>query len=547
MMLAHLVVLTVLCAVASARQAVVDLGYSQYRGQTLSNGVAQWLGIRYAAPPLGPLRFSAPQDPDEVYGVQDASQQGPLCISIDSYPIPGGASEDCLFLDVYAPAGFRGRSTKLLPVYVFIQGGGFNVNGNPYYNGTGLIQAADMGIVIVTFNYRVGPYGFLSGAEIREGGSLNNGLKDQIQVLEWVQKHIEKFGGDPDHVVIGGDSAGGASITLLLSAYNGRDDGLFHAAAAESQSFAAMYTVDEAQFAYDDLVDRTGCNIAADTLDCLRNLDIETLQSQNIATPLPGALEPPLYFYAPVVDGDLVPDYTYRLFEEGRFIRVPVIFGDVTNEGTVFTPQNLTSITAVNNFLRDQFPAITDSHLARIKDYYLQNVDSAQRYPNATRYWRPASNAYGELRYNCPGIAMSAAYADADAPSWNYHYSVLDPEDEASGDGVYHVVELNAIWGPDNVWYSEDVGSPPPASYYTSNAPIIPVMQGYWTSFIRSFDPNTFRYRGSPRWETWERGHRGDEGHRLFIRTGETRMESVPTDQWERCEYLISIGVELTQ
>jgi len=348
-------------------------------------------------------------------------------------------------------------------------------------------------------------------------------------------------------VVIGGDSAGGASVTMLLSAYRGRDDGLFHAAAAESQSFAAMYTVDEAQFAYDDLVDRTGCDTAADTLDCLRNLDIETLQSQNIATPLPGALEPPLYFYAPVVDGDLVPDYTYRMFEEGRFIRVPVIFGDVTNEGTVFTPQNLTSITAVNNFLRDQFPAITERHLARIKDYYLQSVDSAQRYPNATRYWRPASNAYGELRYNCPGIAMSAAYADADVPSWNYHYSVLDPEDEASGDGVYHVVELNAIWGPDNVWYSEDIGSPPPASYYTSNAPTIPVMQGYWTSFIRSFDPNTFRYPGSPRWETWERGRRGDEGQRLFIRTGETRMESVPADQWERCEYLISIGVELTQ
>jgi carboxylesterase type B len=123
---------------------------------------------------------------------------------------------------------------------------------------------------------------------------------------------------------------------------------------------------------------------------------------------------------------------------------------------------------------------------------------------------------------------------------------VLDPEDEASGDGVYHVVELNAIWGPDNVWYSEDVGSPPPASYYTSNAPIIPVMQGYWASFIRSFDPNTFRYPGSPRWETWEGGRWGG-GQRLFIRTGETRMESVPADQRERCDYLISIGVEILQ
>ncbi|KAL2794075.1 Alpha/Beta hydrolase protein [Aspergillus keveii] len=546
-MLAQLLVLTVFFAAVLAREVVVDLGYARYRGEALSNGVAQWLGIRYAAPPLGALRFSAPQDPEKVAGVQDASQHGPLCIPIDSYPIPQDASEDCLFLDVYAPAGFRGRSTRLLPVYVFIQGGGFNTNGNPYYNGTGLIQASNMGIVIVTFNYRVGPYGFLSGAEIREGGGINNGLRDQIQVLEWVQKHIKKFGGDPNHVVIGGDSAGAASITLLLSAYNGRDDGLFHAAAAESQSFASMYTVDESQFAYDNLVYRTGCNVAVNTLTCLRNLDVDALQRQNIATPLPGAQERPIYFYAPVIDGDLVPDYTYRMFEEGRFIQVPVIFGDVTNEGTVFTPMNLTSITAVYDFLRDQFPALTPRHLSRIDHYYLQNVNSTQPYLNASRYWRPASTAYGELRYNCPGMAMSAAYANADIPSWNYHYSVLDPEDEASGDGVYHVVELNAIWGSDNVWYSEDVGSPPPASYYTSNAPIIPVMQGYWTSFIRSFDPNTYRYPGSPRWETWEGVGRGGGGQRLFIRTGETRMESVPADQRERCEYLISIGVEITQ
>lgn len=118
-------------------------------------------------------------------------------------------------------------------------------------------------------------------------------------------------------MVIGGDSAGGASITLLLSAYGGRDDGLFHAAAAESQSFASMYTIDESQFAYDNLVARTGCGSAPDTLSCLRSLDVASLQQQNIATPLPGTTEAPLYFYAPIVDEDLVPDYTYRLFEEG--------------------------------------------------------------------------------------------------------------------------------------------------------------------------------------------------------------------------------------
>ncbi|KAL3475334.1 Alpha/Beta hydrolase protein [Aspergillus californicus] len=544
-MLMRLAALVVLFTLAEAKDVVVDLGYAQYKGQALSNGISQWLGIRYAAPPLGSLRFSAPQDPEELDGIQDASQHGPLCIRTSEYPIPAGTSEDCLFLDVYAPARFRGASSKPLPVFVWIQGGGFNTNGNPYYNGTGLIQASDMGLVIVTFNYRVGPYGFLSGAEILKDGSMNNGLKDQIQILKWVQGHISKFGGDPNHVVIGGDSAGAASVTLLLSAYNGRDDGLFHAAIAESQSFAPMLTIDEAQFAYDNLVTRTGCNSAVDTLACLRDLDIAALQRQNIATPLPGAEEPPLYFYAPVVDDDLVPDYTYRLFFEGKFIKVPVIFGDVTNEGTTFVPQNLTSISAANTFLKSQFPALTNIHLSRIDDYYLQNINSAQNrpYPNSTRYWHPTSSAYGEMRYICPGIAMSSAYSTAGVPNWNYHYDVKDPEDEASGLGVYHVVEINAIWGPEYVWFSETVGNPPPASYFTSNRDIVPLMQGYWTSFIKTYDPNVYRYPGSPRWEEW-----GEQGfQRLFIQTGETRMESVPGGQRERCEYLIGIGVELTQ
>ncbi|KAL5337798.1 Alpha/Beta hydrolase protein [Aspergillus crustosus] len=536
-------VLSLLLSVVSTRELVVNLSYAEYQGQALSNGVAQWLGIRYAAPPLGPLRFSAPQDPEQVSGIQDASQHGPLCIPTGQYPIPVGTSEDCLFLDIYAPTRFRGASRQRLPVFVFIQGGGFNSNGNPNYNGTGLIQASDMGIVVVNFNYRVGPYGFLSGAEIIEDGSINSGLKDQIQVLRWIKRHIKEFGGDPNHVVIGGDSAGAASITLLLSAYNGRDDGLFHAAAAESQSFAPMFTIEETQFAYDNLVTRTGCNSASSSLDCLRSLDIATLQRANIATPLPGAQQPPVYFYAPVIDNDLVPDYTYRLFEEGRFIKVPVIFGDVTNEGTTFVPRGLTSVSAASTFLQAQFPTLTSAHLSRISAYYLGDINSTQSYPNATPYWRPTSNAYGELRYNCPGIAMSTAYATANIPSWNYHYSVQDPEDEASGLGVYHVVELNAIWGPENTWYLENVGSPPPDSYYTFNAPIIPLVQGYWTSFIRGYDPNMYRYPGSPKWETWSR----ESLQRLLIRTGETRMEGVPADERERCEYLISIGVDLRQ
>ncbi|PYH99528.1 alpha/beta-hydrolase [Aspergillus ellipticus CBS 707.79] len=537
MFLSHLTAFACLVhLVASAQNLTVDLGYTRYKGRDLSDGIVQWLGIRYAASPVGNLRFSAPQDPQVVDGVQEALQHGPLCIPTGKYPTPAGTSEDCLFLDVYAPS--TASNGTGLPVFVWIQGGGFNSNSNANYNGTGLIQASDTGIVVVTFNYRVGPYGFLSGPEIVKGGSVNNGLKDQIKVLKWVQTHISKFGGDPNHVVIGGDSAGAASVTLLLSAYGGKDESLFHAAAAESQSFAPMLTVNQSQFAYNNLVIRTGCASAKDTLACLRNLDIASLQRENINTPLPKAQQSPLYMYGPVIDDDLVLDYTYRLFHQEKFIKVPVIFGDDTNEGTIFVPKNTSSISEADTFIQSQFPEITLDQLANINNWYLTENQTCQ-FPHAEPYWRPTSNAYGEIRYICPGIDMSTVYSQAGVNSWNYHYDVQDPDSEASGKGVSHTVEANAIWGP------QYVSGTPPSSYYTSNAPIVPVMQGYWTSFIKTFDPNPYRSRDSPEWKTWGTG---DESYRrILIRTNETAMETVPMAQRERCKYLTSIGTDLEQ
>lgn len=117
-----------------------------------------------------------------------------------------------------------------------------------------------------------------------------------------------------------------------------------------------------------------------------------------------------------------------------------------------------------------------------------------------------------------------------------YSYNVSDPEELAEGLGVPHTIELNAIWGPDNT------NGGAPASYFTTNAPIIPVMQGYWTSFIRALDPNVHRFSGTPVWETFD-----TEEHRILFVTNATRMEVVPDDQKERCDYLTSIGLELRQ
>jgi len=344
-----------------------------------------------------------------------------------------------------------------------------------------------------------------------------------------------QFGGDPNHVVLGGDSAGAQSITLHLTAYGGRDDSLFHAAASESQSFSALRNVSESQFAYNALVIRTGCASENDTLACLRCLNSTYLQEQNFNIPFPGAQKPPLYMYGPTLDYDFISDYTYRAYAEGKFIKVPAIYGDDTDEGTVFTPKNTSTIGESDTFLHNQFPALTLGQLGRINELY----PVAEQFNNSGIYWRQVSNAYGEMRYTCPGIYISNIYDQYNVSgNWNYRWNVIDPILDAAGYGVTHTVEVAAIWG------LESVNGGGPASYNTTNAGIVPVVQGYWTSFIRSFDPNIHRLEGTPTWEEWG----SDEGYqRLMFQTNNTHMEMVPDDQKARCAYLNSIGVDLKQ
>jgi len=426
----HLLIAAFWVDVTLAVQSVVNLNYTSYRGTALQNGVTQWLGLRYAAPPLGQLRFAAPQPPAVSSGVRDANAHGPTCLGTNAGPSTNTSSEDCLFLDIYAPSNATQGSK--LPVYVFIQGGGFNSNSNANYNGSGLVVAGDMDVVVVNFNYRVGPYGFLAGQEILEGGSVNNGLKDQRMALHWVQNYISQFGGDPGHVTLGGDSAGAQSVTLQLTAYGGRNDGLFHATAAESQSFSALRTVNDSQFMYDNLSIRAGCASSNNTLACLRSLTATQLQAVNINTPFPGAQQPPLYMYGPTLDYDFISDYTYRAYAQGKFVHLPAIYGDDTNEGTIFAPKSTSSIAESDTFIQDQFPAITLAQLKRWNALY--PVDGTPQFNGTGRYWRQVSDGYGELRYICPGIFVSGVYANMNLTNnWNYRWNVIDPVSAANG------------------------------------------------------------------------------------------------------------------
>jgi carboxylesterase type B len=419
-------------------------------------------------------------------------------------------------------------------VYFFIQGGGFNSLSNPNFNGKGIIKASGYNIVVVTFNYRVGPYGFIT-----DGDKItpNNGLLDQRKALEWVHNYISFFGGNPGHVVLGGDSAGAASISLQMAAYGGAATNLFHAAAAESISFATVLTVEESQYQYDNFAIAAGC-AGPNSLACLRSKTAAELQAANTGSTYPGAPAPPIYPWNPVIDGDLIQNLTYEAFADGKFVKIPLIVGDDTNEGTTFTPRSTSTIGASDAFLKSQFPYLTLEQLGRINALY-PNPQNASC-PSTGCYWRQVSDAYGDMRYTCPGLFISSAMSKFGMPkSYNYRYNVEDPDQVAQGLGVPHTVEINAIWGPENV-----PGAP--ASYFpnATNAAVVPVIQAYWTSFIRSFDPNKYRYPGSAYWEVWSPQI---QDRLLFETGGKTTMEFVDQNTRTKCGYFSSIGVAIRQ
>lgn len=418
-----------------------------------------------------------------------------------------------------------------LPVYFFIQGGGFNTNSNPNINASGIILAADMDLIVVTINYRVGPYGFLTNADEI---TPNNGLRDQRKAMEWVQANIARFGGDPDRVVIGGTSAGAASVVLHLTAENGTDRGLFRGAIASSPSFASTLTIAQSQYQYKQFATRLGCAVK-DSLACLRGKTATEIQEQNFNIPLPGGAKPPLYQWLPVLDFDFISDYTYRAFKEGKFIHVPTIFGDDTNGGTTFAPKNASTLAQSNSFLLDQYPTLSLPQLGEISDMYPNPNDTC---PNTGCYWRQASNVYQEVRYMCPALHANAIMSASGLPSFAYQYNVEDPTQVELGLGVPHTIDLEALIGAE---YTDEA----PESYKPGgiNERATPVIQGYWTSFMRTLEPNKYREKGTAEWKPWEGVKRQK---RMVLGTGgATEMVDIGDGLRTRCEYWVRNGIDM--
>ncbi|QYT01989.1 Carboxylic ester hydrolase [Trichoderma simmonsii] len=499
---------------------IVDLGYAKYRGVRLDAGVDQFLGMRFAQAPLGNLRFRAPQDPTPEKSIQDASKFGPICVAV-SQTADANNAEDCLFVNVFKPSNATPNSN--LPVWVYIQGGGYAQNSNSNYNGTEVIKQSGDGLIFVNFNYRVGALGFLASEHVRKDGDLNAGLLDQRKLLHWVQKNIKKFGGNPKHVVIQGASAGAGSVTHHLTAYAAKKDNqLFVGAIPESPFWPTLRTVPDMEFQYHQLLSNTNCS----SLNCLRDLDTQALLDAAPNAPFIGAASNnplPLWYWLPVIDGDLITDHLYNHFERGNFIRVPVLVGDDTNEGTYFA-FNATNPSQVSTFLKNNYPYLQESQLKSIIRAYPPDLEPPL--PKHAAYFPSAEAAYGESTFTCPGntVAASVARFFDHRRVWNYHYNVLDPDNVANGLGVPHTFETSAVFGPG---YSDSAA----ASYYTTNAAIVPVTMHYFLSFVTKLNPNAAKYHSAPNWDPWGQG----TGQRIRLQTNNTAMEPVPFDQIARC------------
>ncbi|KAJ5209342.1 Carboxylesterase type B [Penicillium cf. viridicatum] len=503
-----------------SRSPVIDLEYSQHRGISLSNGVDQYLGMRYAKAPLGNLRFRGPENPEDTVGVSDASSFGPLCVGVGE-SINDSLAEDCLFINVWRPTNASADSN--LPVWLFIQGGGYANNANGNYNGSEVVQQSGHNIIFVNFNYRVGVLGFLASEHVRKNGDLNAGLLDQRKALHWVQKHIRKFGGNPDHVVVHGDSSGAGSVAYHLTAYGQRNTTLFIGAVAESPFWPTKRTVAQMEFQYDRFVKDVSCHKAKDSLACLRSVDIKIIQKFNVDNPFPGGSPTPVprWYFLPVVDGDLIRDHLYNLFSEGKFIHVPLLVGDETNEGTDFA-YNASSKSEVAQFMKNNYPGLSHNQLDTINKAY-EHVDPL---PKHAAYFASAAGAYGDSTFTCPGNFMTAAMAKSSSSHrvWNYRYNIRDTTKIANGMGVSHVFDLPAIFGIGET-------NQPTYSYASSNAKIVPITMNYYLSFIKVLDPNIYRYKDAPEWQPWGSG----SGQRLRLETNSTEMEAIPSLESERC------------
>jgi para-nitrobenzyl esterase len=495
---------------SSTLQVKTETGIVEGKAQGSSRA---FLGIPYAAPPVGELRWKAPAPPVAWQGVRDAAKFGAECmqgrIFDDMVFRDTGPSEDCLMLNVWTPA--KAAKSKL-PVMVWIHGGGFVAGASSEPRQDGATLAAE-GVVVVSMNYRMGIFGFFELPElIADSGrnaAGNYGLLDQVASLQWVKKNIAAFGGDPGNVTIFGESAGSFSVSELMASPLAR--GLFQRAIGESG--ADFPTQAEPRVTLEQTA-KDGAEYAkkvlgTDSLKELRAIPADKLL-ETVSKPGSERRGPSMV----VVDGYFLPKPVREIFAAGAQNDVPLLAGWNRDEGS--------------GAVLSAKPPLTAASVKELgeKEFKDKAAEFFKLYPvtddaTAIRSWEDFAGdrfiAFGTWKW------MEAQSAKGKSPVYRYRFDQAPPDDSSrqAGMGAFHSGEIEYVFGTlewriPTLWRSEDKA-------------LSELMRKYWTNFARSGDPNG---AGLPPWPAYKPG--GDA--QVMHLSGQSK--AAKDDQRERYQFL---------
>jgi para-nitrobenzyl esterase len=463
---------------------VVKTDQGKVQGKMSADGQARdFLGIPYAAPPVGPLRWKPPQPAAKWQGVRQATSFGSRCFQQERFNDmvfrDPGESEDCLTLNVWTPAS---KPKGKLPVMVWIFGGGFVGGGTsePRQDGEHLTHK---GVLVVSMNYRLGIFGFFAthelAAEDPHHAAGNQGLLDELAAIQWVRHNIARFGGDPDNVTIFGESAGSFAVSAQMASPLGK--GLFAHAIGESGGAFASKELSfppllEAARTNEDFIRRAGGDPSLATLRAGSSEEILKLATHK------GLGKPP---FEPDVDGYFLPQSVPAIFAAGNQSHVPLLAGwnrDEASSGVLKHPE-----TGTVEGLRATGTKEFNSRGEDFLKVYHANDDAEAL--------RVAEDFAGDRFL----VYSTWAWLDAQVKSGNtaYRYLFAQPAPgdpfHAASDGAFHSDEIEYVFG--------NLDSRKGAAFKREDYQLSDLMQTFWTNFAKTGDPNS---AGAPHWPAYD-------------------------------------------
>jgi para-nitrobenzyl esterase len=451
---------------SSPGQVKVEGGWIQ---GTVTENSTIYKGIPFTAPPVGELRWKAPQPVQEWEGVKQTTEYAPA--PFQGGNPPSGKSEDCLYLNIWTPAK---SAEEKIPVLVWIYGGGFafGSTAEPVNNGDKLAQK---GVVLVSIAYRVGQLGFLAhpelSAESPDHVSGNYGLLDMIAGLQWIQKNIAAFGGDPDKVTIFGESAGGIAVSMLCASPLAK--GLIHGAISESGgSFGpprlTTYPGENLKWLKD--AENAGLvfmkSAGATSIAELRKMD---------ADKLPGGWG--MGSAWPIIDGYVIPDDQYKLYEDGKYNDIPVLIGYNSDEGASFWP-----------------PKTPEEYINGVRVRYGKFADDLiKAYPvGDSTVPKTARDLARDAAFGWHTWSWARLQSETGKSKVYYYYFDQHPENPEgspyAGYGSWHGQEVAYVF--------QHLDASNPMTTKT-DGDISEAMATYWTNFAKYGNPNG---EGLPQW-----------------------------------------------